>query len=673
MALKDSKLYQQIQLTKWYDPHDVSGLLLVLFYALGTIDIDPEILLRVLDPTGIGAIHNYDKNLDLHLTVKLPTLEALVEFLLEADEENAALTLVTALDQIPSIHGLIQLSIFFKTRIVIDSMRDIPDPYFKRGISKKSIFYVLLSKKFRSFNDVYLSGDMNQKWKEIKSYRSEFKTCEIWDKIKSKLPAKITFLTKVFNESEENALPLPVIRVPESIQAAEVYPWLITTRERYEQIVNMELTKINTYTPPDLTIPEGLVRYTSLHQKTTFPSVLMVQYTIALLNKNYQESQDLLFRIFDYAGSSFETSQAYDSASGPLFNSFMLSHLFRACGTPQAAVKRIENVVKLVREHGSLTGVQPMLYSLFTFLKDYPHLSDNLQSAVSQLKKYFENTARNSLNSIKFLYAIESLMQLSRDAYIPQALENAYKTRMLCMLDDKSRQHENVDPLINTIEIWDKIGIKEIAPCYSIYTTRARDYSDYRGTYNEVSKALKDGNDAPLYSCNTTSWPYNEQQKIKRLRIQYMRRIGELDEAMMLVNRYVEDTRSKIPDKYWEFKFMQEKVYLLFSCGMAARSIMFIMDMINSADKCKNPYQLAQCFVLLSTALVTLRKYDVAIQLMKGNMHTVFQFNHKELEKKFLGIYIEAMKHVDPPSKGATVEQLVTLWNRHYDNSQSTK
>ncbi|AMD21147.1 HEL133Cp [Eremothecium sinecaudum] len=665
MVVNTAHRFQHIQLTKWYDPHDISGLMLVLLYALGTINIKPEILLTVLDPTGIRAIYNYDKKIDLNATVKIPTLESLVEFLINSDEEDAALSLIRALDQIPSIHGLIQLGIFFKKGVILDSMKERQEPFFKRGIGKRSLFYVLLSKKFRGFNDMYLSGDMNQKWKELESYRLQFQVTPVWFAIRSQLPPKIAFLTKVFNETDDNKLPIPILSEPQAREDDRIYPWILATRERYENVVNMELTKINTYSPPDLTIPERLVKYTSLHQRTMFPSVLMIQYTISLLNRNYQESQYLLFRIFDYAGSSFETSQTYDSASGPLFNSFMLSHLFRACGTPQAAVKRIEHVVKLVREHGSLTSVQPMLYSLFIFLKDYPHLTDKLQSAISHLKKYFENTARNSLTSIKFLSSIESLVQLTHEAYVPQALENAYKTRMLCMLDDKSRQTENIDPFANTVEIWNRIGISEIPPCYSIYTTRIRDYSEYRGTFSEVLEALNKGNDAPLYSCNIEYWPYDEQQKVKRLRIQYLRKIGELDEAMTLVNLYIEETKSKIIDKYWEFKLMKEKVYLLLECNMAARSIAIIMAMISAADKCKNGYQLAQCFVLLSKALVALCKYDIAVQLMRGNMYTVFQLNDRELEKDFIDIYYIALENSEPVKKGATLEQLAKL-RKHY-------
>ncbi|AAS50272.1 AAL094Wp [Eremothecium gossypii ATCC 10895] len=663
MAPSEHQIYQHIQLTKWYDPHDVSSLLLVLFYALGTIAIKPDILLRVLDPTGIRSIYAYEKDLDLNATIKLPNLECLVQFLIDADEEAAALTLIAALEQIPSMHGLIQLLTFFKNRVVIDSMCDIPDPYFKRGISKKSVFYMLLSRKFRGFTDIYLSGDMTQKWRELHSYRAQFKTTKLWQAVNTKLPQKSAFLGKVFNESDDNTLPLPTIQTGE--EEHHVYPWILTTRERYEQLVNMELTKLNSCTNPDLSIAEELVRYTSLNQKTTFPSVLMVQYTISLLNKNYQESQDLLFRIFDYAGSSFESSQTYDSASGPLFNSFMLSHLFRACGTPQAAVKRIENVVKLVREHGSLTGVQPMLYSLFIFLKDYPHLSDNLQSAVAQLKKYFENTARNSLNSIKFLYSIESLLQLTYDAHIPQGLANAYKTRMLCMLDDKSRHIESVDPFIKTTEIWNRIGIEEIPPCYATYANTSSDFSNYRGAYSEVVQSLVSGDDAPLYSLDIGAWPYSEQQKVKQLKIRYLKKLGELDEAMNLVNVYIEDTRSKIIDKFWEFEFMKEKVYLLFECGMAARSINFITEMIGTAEKAKNAYQLTQCFILLSTALVALRKYDMAVQLMRGNMYTVFQFGQRELEKEFMNKYIEAMRNATCQTKGVTIDQLQVLQSKY--------
>lgn len=640
--------FQEIYFQRNYDPHSIVCFILLFFYCLGSIDIKPSILLSIFDPTGIKSLYVHDKSIKLDRVILKPTLECLIQMLIEIEEQDAALQLIQILDNITNFHYLVLLREIFNQKAIQISLNDRQNTFFKRLITKYSVFYQLINRGFFGFRDSKLVDEnIHASWWAFNSYKDQFKNTALYQRLRSFLPVEKVLFTRVFDifkDSDElqyrNGSKCTYF--PSTFETDCALPWLIVTPQRFESILECELIKFTLFKNEISDTAQGIVKYTSIHDKTIFTKVLFIEYMIASINKNYEEAHSLMYRFFDYY-NQFESCQDFSFEIKELFNIFILGNFYLEFGTPEVAMKKYEDIINLIRERGSLNIGGTLVYSLFIFLINYPQFISNLSPLLNELKKYFQSLSEKSVNDMKFLYSMDFFFSMCSEGYVPFLLELNFIIQALYIKDTTPSIDKNADKCLTVSLLWHYLGINDLKDIYESILDKPSDNEDLI----QIKFFLQ--NDMPMANklikkLEIKELPYHQLQELKLLKIQYLQRNDELNNAMILINQCIDDTTSKYLDARWKFEFLKAKFNIMLSCGLTARAIPILMEIIDNSKNNKNSYMLCQSLLMLCKALNKLKKYDQSIKLLEDNMHVVLQFNQMTLTKTMLEQYIYAME-----------------------------
>ncbi|CDO93169.1 unnamed protein product [Kluyveromyces dobzhanskii CBS 2104] len=569
--------YQNITIVKEYDPYDVCCVVLLVLYCLGEIELSPNIFTRILQ-----LVPNEEAD-----GVGLPTLENLVNFLRGKKQTEAASKLVEVIFTITSynhIHVLIQL---LRGAIV-----DSPD---QQGIYSKFVKIlcrsgVICSLLPRAIVDTGVSEfvveDIHQIVDSLHAFKSAFEITETYTMYVHEASTESSLKSRIFpHDQTDGGLGGSPFVTHASTRISN--PWLIVSAAKFRIILNHTINASlkDIYNVPE--IVESITKYTTLNDRTRFPDILLLEMVLLRKSKNYQKTVDKIYQYFDYCRNS-NISVSSSSNFSHVCQTFILSSLYQDHGSPDLALKTLQELINTIREKTGVHGLSNLWDILIHHLLVQPEESRILRKSIYDLLRPLNDNKNSTPEMLQYWYTCQVALNLHESGYVPNILEQTTMVNALShdfLKDDMNRVATEVSTLV-----WSFVGFDDIAQCFG---------------------------EPPVINV----------KKSKHLkRVDQLLKDKYYSEAIDKIEKLVDEANANNDSMSSEFDYLQKRIHIMLAAGNTARAHPIICQYIDKCRETKNDYQLSRAILCMVRLMNGWGQYHDSYNLMNSNLNILLQY-----------------------------------------------
>lgn len=360
----------------------------------------------------------------------------------------------------------------------------------------------------------------------------------------------------------------------------------------------------------------------SLNDITGFPSIHILNYFKYTKEQRYQDALNALHSYYDYmfarnADQNFHISLLH----------LGLFHLtFNDSKSPMAA---FEEAFKIARENRDIKTLNYIHLAILKYMEDYPNQIFSIRDQINKIINSFQKfDGQNNSQIFEGAYRADALLSLKGNKNLIKLLETNFQYLIIALQQDQYSFIENeteksVYPFYS--KVWKSLGYKDISDVYA--TFHIKDSLDEE--IENGFELLREGKnvDQIINNKHLPSLKYDQEMRLSVLSIKHLIAHDELDEALEMLNRHVDQCVSPGQDNYWKFQFMLQTCQLFIDIDMGQRILPTLAKMINETRENQNPLQSAQCLLALCQILVTLNKTTEVYKLLKTDLDLLLQFN----------------------------------------------
>lgn len=572
-----SRNIQPILLVRGFDPYDLCCLILSLQYVLGTHELSPQILMRVL------KVVDEEMNNDF----KMPTLEALVSFLLEEKLEDVALELMRVLFSIKSYAHIQDLVDVFRDSIILRPDDMTNQSKYTNSICKASAICLMLPKIFSDpGTDQLFVEDIQRLWNSIDTFVGTFRHTSLFLALKSSLPGRCILLESIYPKYYLNEVN-STVNTGLEVRCIKSAPWLITTHDKFRLILNHEVTRLIETPTRSIIFAEKIIRHTTLNDRTLFPDIIILEIILLRKTNNYEELINKIYQYFDYCRNS---KSSYSSSSlSYVCQTFVLSTLYQDYGSTAAALKTLHELIDNIREKSGVQGLANLWDVLLHHLVIYPNETSDLKQNIYELLKPLNEKDNSSSYMMEYWYSCQLLLGVHEFGDVRAIFEAMTKLKAISgngYLNESNRVSKEV--LHST---WKFLGFNDVATCF--------------GANVEIDDKRQ-----------------KEINSVKTLQAQ--KRYSEVISILETLIRNAESNNDGVPWKLW---CMREVISTMVSAGNSARAQPKIKEYVELCLERKNDHELSFGILLMAKALITWNQYEESYKLLSANLDILLQFS----------------------------------------------
>ncbi|SCU95839.1 LAMI_0F04016g1_1 [Lachancea mirantina] len=621
-------------------PHDVSILILLVFYCINIEQIDLDIFVKLIPPSTEEsndlALLEFNQGAPI---VADATLFGCLSILEENNHKALAARLVSTLKSIRNVDGLSRLVRVLEKHCLKPSYRSFSVGegvrVFKRQIAQGSFLGRYLSQcilrhKIEEFQESEIL------WENLLVYRStgcyedvDFDLDPVMAYIftQSDTESDISRFN-VFNQGLEDAL---ILKKPPKVNGHT----LMLFKNHLNALLSEEFHRM---TRLDLQMSDRtkcILASMTLDDLSCFPTAHMLKYLQALRDRQYDVSLDELYKYFDYMlgynGENFFHTSLLALAS-------FHAHFYNN----DIAVKTFEEATTVARENKDINTLNLLLMWVFEFLEKDRQRADEFKITTKQILDYLKSSSDDQ-SSIIFenAYKFESRWLLLGNTGVDLVLQATFKALVLNFQNLQfTSDHRSLYKHMS--KVWRDLGSSTLSEVYSKLAGEKKD--DCMSSYRKAEKAFDERDFATvrlhLDIIDSPAISYESRKEWQLLRLRFLKETGSYVEAMNFVNLRIKECKNECPNRIWKLNFLLEKCYILLDFNMAARCIPLIEPLQQTARETMDPKTNARLALLLVEILMHLEKLEEAIEVLNCTFHSMVQYcdysDHKHIMRKCL-------------------------------------
>lgn len=615
-------------------PYDVSILVLIYLYCCQRIKIPVNVFVKLITPTipspEINPILEIEK-LDLTVEKPLPPyLEPLILFLLESDQRQVAIQLISVLNSLDSLDTISQLLNFLEVECLVKNYRAKKPSKLQgcRSVTKTSYLGLYLDKCLIKYH-LGTFDDREELWESFIYYLHSFRSTILWKQLQYEIkPFEFEFLLNANDDDDNNDREMIALFQTFGKKIVSVEnPGILIGETYLRSLLNWEIVTVcKTRTKMD-PFTRQILAGLSLNDLTHFPAAHVLTYLEAVFDNSYQEAADALHNYFDYMLTQNDE------------NCFHISLLclatFHMCmHDGSAAIKAFEEATKVARENKNTGTLNLIMIWVVNFIEIYPEYSSQFQVTVEQIVRYLKFCPDNE-NSLIFekAYKFESLLLMMDNADTTLVLESFFKY-MAIAIQRLQFGADFTQVCKYGTKLWETLGQFALSEVYGGYMRERIQQNEIDQEIEEAYQSLESGDYLTvtkiLLKLRSPRLTDEHLKRLKLLEIKYLISTGDFECAMQRVSESMRDLDSNVKNSDWKFKFQVENCHILLSCGMAVRCLPFLKDMLDASMLSKNSLRASESMVLLCAMLKQCGKEEESRLLLRNNLHVILQYQHLE-------------------------------------------
>ncbi|KAG0679410.1 anaphase promoting complex subunit 5 [Kluyveromyces marxianus] len=582
--------YQPILIVRGYDPYDISSVILVLLYCLGSKDLTPNIILGILQLTPKAN----------SIGVGLPTLENFVKYLLKVSTKRITINLLHILFSITNYDQIQDLIHLLQEAIVTSLDQQRVSSRFDRLLCVDSAIYDLLPRIIvDSSYEHYFVEDVVQIIQSLESFKLRFTHCDIYKEFESEIFKPNSILDQIFSHPNPNDCEVSPFTTVEN--NGNTIPWLVVSGEKFSILLNYVVQlAISKSTSDDLS--ESIIEYTSFNDRTRFPDIILLEMIHYRKIKDYEKTIERIYQYFDYCRNS-NIAVTSSSNFSHICQTFVLSSLHQDHGSPEVALKSLHELIETIREKSGLHGLCNLWDVLIHHIFIQPGDLSSLQRSIHDLLKPFNDNQSTSPEMLQYFFTSQLVLNLHEVGYVPKVLELLSTVIAISsggLTDDKHRVTAEVLSLA-----WSFLGFDDIGSCYSELIPTNR----------------------------------NKQKQLQR--VEKLVNNKFYTEAVSAVEKMLEETERNDEGMTWKFSFMRKKIEVMLAAGNPARAHPLIIKYTEKCRETRNDYELSYAILYMARLLNGWKQYKDSYKLLSANIHIIFQYS-QSLKDQAKILYKEA-------------------------------
>lgn len=626
-----------LKITTSLAPYDVSILVLIYLYCFKGARVSAKVFTTLITPTipSREIIPILEKDIHTFHVQKplLPLLQPLVSSLIELNETQLAIELVSFLKSIKSLDVVTQLLNTLESNCLVKEYRSqelkLGDRKVKR-ITRTSFLGLYVGKCVTKYQ-ISEFEERRSLWESLERYFEVFKSTSTWSSIAGRVK-EVSFEFVTGSDQYENDDGMisffrgfcQSLKTPDSDVVMIGYTHL-------QSLLNWaiaDMSQNRSQLDPGM---NNVLNLLSLNEITHFPAIHVIRYLEAMRNNCYQEALDALHNYFDYM-----LTRSGDKC-------FHVSLLCLATFHAQshdcpAAVKAFEEATKVARENKDGETLNLIMIWVVDFIEKNPEYSGHFQVTVDQIVRYLKSCSDDESSLVfEYAYKFESLLLMMNNSSPVEVLESAYKYLVIVL--QRLEVGSNLGTALgHWARVWENLGYHCLSDVYKAFA-RSEDLS----IKCEIEACLKAHNNndfgrmfQTLLKSTSPNLVYEHRKQMNLLEIRYLISLEDYPEAMKKVYKNIEDSRVDVVDFRWLVSFELEKCRIMLACGVAARCLPLLVDLLNGSLYSENPFRFSECLILLCEILLNMGKSMECMSLLRSNLSVVLKF--PEFESRVISI-----------------------------------
>lgn len=628
--------HSSLKITTSLSPYDVSVLVLIYLYCFNHARIPAKVFTTLITPTipppETIPILEKDFQGGFHQKPLLPVLESLVSYLISIDERDLAIELVSFIRSIKSLDVVTQLLKILERNCLFKSFRSNRNKngeYKVRRVTKTSFLGAYVEKCVTKYQ-VSEFGERRALWENLGRYLDKFQTTATWRGVREHIrEISFGFMTgpKCNEEDDEMITFFEGFCQNSKVQDHEV---VMIGYSHLQSLLNWaiaDMSQNKSSLDPSI---NSILTMLSLNEITHFPAIHVIRYLEAIRNNCYQTALDALHNYFDYMLTRSD-EKCFHVSLLCLATFHSQSHDYAA------AVKAFEEATKVARENKDSETLNLIMIWVVDFIEKNPEYSSHFQVTVDQIVKYLK-TCSDDESSLVFehAYKFESLLLMMENSSSVQVLEAVFKYLVIVL--QRLEVGSNLDSAFgHWAKVWNNLGYSCLGSVYETFTcidTSSID-TEIKNTYKALDNDDLDIVRHTLSKSGSPKLEYEQRKQINLLEIKYLIAIEDFPDAMRKVYQNIAEAQTNVVDSRWVIAFELEKCRIMLSCGVAARCLPLLMELLNGSMQSENPLRFSECLLLLCEVLQSMGKHNEGLSLLRPNLSVILQF--PELHSKVVG------------------------------------
>lgn len=358
----------------------------------------------------------------------------------------------------------------------------------------------------------------------------------------------------------------------------------------------------------------------TLHNKSLFPRIHVIQYLRFLDSNSYDDAFRALHNYFDYVLS--QNTDAYFHIS-----SLCLAAFYTHFHDAELAIKSFDEATKVARENRDALTLNLIIVRIIKFIENYPEYSAQFNVKVEQITRFLKSSSDSIDASIfESAYRFDSVTLFRRQDDQISMFEAIYKYSVLSMEQLKSERGLN-NLMLFKRNFWNEIGFPSLGNIYYEFTKSSLVVKELDQMYTHLESNNLDVVKRYLKTINFKVLNYNERMRAKILQVRYLRIIGEYDSALAIIEECIKQCVSICSDYRMKTNFETEKCFLFLDADLGSRCLHLATKLFKYNQSTQNGPGMTKCVFILYQILKRDVKIQDAHQLLEQNMVNIMQYS----------------------------------------------
>lgn len=625
-----------LSVTNFLTPYDVCILILIYFYCFEGQRIPAKILVNLISSTistpDVNPILEKDFQVSTVGKPLLPILEQIVAYLVDSDQYELAVKLVSFLRSMTSLDMVIELIKTLEADCLTIDYRHMRKGLKERKIrrvTKESFIGSYMSKCFIKCR-VGEFGEREALWNCLKKFISNFEQTPAWNTLQSHVHnIHFRFMPPTDEGEHDEEMNCFFQTLCEKNQPYGSHNMMVGSTH-LQALLNWEIMIMSQSKAGPSQEFQEILDLLTLNDITHFPAVHVFRYLKAISNDCYQSAVDSLHNYFDYMLTQNDENCFHISL-------LCLATFHARLHDCNAAVKAFEEATKVARENKDTETLNLIMIWIVDFIESNPEYSHHFQVTVDQIVKYLKSCPDNESSVVfEHAYKFESLLMMMEDSTATTVLESTYKYLVIA-LQRLELGSAAGSPFKYVSRVWDGLGLTLISDVYkAVLQPSDREFDEIQKAFDSLERREFDHVAHAIYKLKSPKIVYEQRMQLMLLDIKYDIALEDYSKAMKKIYQLSESSGAKIVDHRWKHKFELLKCQIHLKCGVAMRSVTGLLDILVRSVSVQNPLRFSECLILLCEILKEAGNLSKCRSLLASNLPSLLQF--PSLKKRVMGI-----------------------------------
>ncbi|SMN20563.1 similar to Saccharomyces cerevisiae YOR249C APC5 Subunit of the Anaphase-Promoting Complex/Cyclosome (APC/C) [Maudiozyma saulgeensis] len=625
------------QVTVSLTPYDLAVLVFIYLHCIQGASIPWEVFEELIGPTiessSFDPLINRDSVYNGLTQPLIPDLEVIIERLSKIEGMDSILmdyiSCITSINTLETFYNMLKalnvLCLVKTSKEITERKKFNPSAnivYFtERSFLGKYVVNSLMKVEIGGFEDKNLLLHC------FKKFVYEFKQANIYMAFKPSIRDISTSLISwglISNEYKEDEKMIDIFsNFTKTLERSEP-PDLTITTNHLENILDWYLYNLINGTvtfkdDPSYNFVQSIIDNITLHNKSLFPRIHIIQYLKFLETNSYEDAFRSLHNYFDYVLS--QNTDAYFHISSLCLAAFYV-HFHDA----DLAIKSFDEATKVARENRDSITLNLIIVRIIKFIESYPEHSAQFNVKVEQITRFLKSSS-DSIDASIFenAYRFDSVTLFRRQDDLISMFEAIYKYTVLSMEQLKSERGLN-NLMQFKANFWNELGFSSLGNIYDGFSKPSVAVEELNQMYQSLESDNLDIVKRYLKTTNFKLLNYNERMSTKMLQVRYLRIIGEYDLALTIIEECSKQCVSVCSDYRMKTNFEIEKCLLFLDADLGSRCLHLATNLLEYNQLIQNGPGVVRCVFILFRILKRNGKIEEAHQLLEQNMVNIMQY-----------------------------------------------